>query len=81
MSIRIVIDIDIPKGPQIDAGGYTLAGVNVVTEPFTAADQPASIGATWAGLCVAINDFMRSRGATNFNCLRQLNQDRAGRHS
>jgi hypothetical protein len=70
MSIRIIIDIDTPKGPKIDAGGYTLAGVNVVTEPFTPADQPASVGTTWAGLCMAINDFMRARGATNFDCLR-----------
>lgn len=29
-------------------------------------------GATFAGLCLAINEYMRSRGALDFDCLKQV---------
>lgn len=70
--IRIVIEVGEQHGQPIDAGGYPLAGVNVRTEPFNAKAETESVGSTWAGLCMAINDFMRSRGAVDFDCLKQL---------
>jgi len=61
--LRIVIEI-----VQIPERDYP-AGVSVVTEAFTPGDVPDEVGATWVGLCSAINAYMRSRGVTEFDCL------------
>lgn len=61
----ITLQITIAEIPQ---GGV---GVNVQTngaDMTTATDEE---GATWVGLCQAINGYMHSVGATNFDCLRQ----------
>lgn len=54
---------------QVQTGGNEFgAGVDVITviQPGT----PDSEGATFVGICMAINEYMRSRGAPNFDCLK-----------
>lgn len=65
--IRMVIEIS-----EVQLPGQTTefgAGVRVATDPFIATETPKSEGATWVGLSMAINDYMRARGAPDFNCL------------
>ena len=63
--LRLIIEI-VPNEDRPD--GYP-AGVIVVTEAFAPGDVPDAVGATWVGICTAVNGYMRSRGAENFDCL------------
>lgn len=45
-------------------------GVRVHTEVIPST-VPDSEGATFVGICLAINAYMHSRGAHGFDCLRQ----------
>lgn len=67
--MRMVIEISTTgPGPHTEFG----AGVLVKTEPFNTANIPPSEGCTWAGICMAINDYMHSRGAHDFDCLKRM---------
>lgn len=42
---------------------------------FTKIEKPGvsdSEGATFVGICTSINEYMRSRGVPDFNCLKQV---------
>lgn len=68
MSIRMIVDIGtaVESGPRNEFG----VGVAVHTEEFRLSATPEGEGATWCGICKAINDYMRSRGAREFDCLK-----------
>jgi hypothetical protein len=63
--IRMTIEIDVVVSGSNEFG----AGVNVQTDPFVPHQQPQAVGATWCGICMAINEYMRSRGVPNFDCM------------
>jgi hypothetical protein len=60
--IKITIEIR-----SVPGGGV---GVNVETEMPQDQPQGPGEGGTWAGLCVAINEYMRSHGVPKFDCLK-----------
>lgn len=69
--IRMVIEIDlVPVGQQGNEFG---AGVLVHAEIPWPKAQPEAVAATYVGICLAINDYMRSRGCPDFDCLKQSN--------
>jgi len=68
MTIRMLIEItEVTSGPRNEFG----AGVLVHTEAG-ALNAPDSEGSTWVGLCLAINQYMRSRGCPEFNCMKPM---------
>lgn len=60
--IRVTVDIEVK--------GHRRAGVNVTArfDPRTVHDVE---GATFVGICLAINTYMRSHGAPDFDCLKR----------
>jgi len=72
--IKMTIEIDaitaagLPAGVRNEFG----AGVRVMTEGEDLKNASDSEGQTWVGLCTAINEYMRSRGAPKFDCLKPL---------
>ena len=65
--IKMTIEIDLaPVG-----GNEFGAGVQVFTNIADPRAQPQAVGATFVGICLAINDYMHSRGAPGFDCLKQ----------
>lgn len=68
MTIRMTIEIKETHGlgPTNEFG----AGVRVMTDGQQLHAARDSEGQTWVGLCTAINDYMRARGAPAFDCLK-----------
>lgn len=60
--IRMVITIDL-----VAPGA---AGVDVRTGLVDAKEEAPEVGATWVGICTAINDYMRKHGSPGFDCLK-----------
>lgn len=68
MTITVQVHIGkVINGPKNVYG----VGVSVVTASPNSAGVSDEEGATWVGICMAINDYMQSRGATDFDCLKQ----------
>lgn len=67
--IRMVIEIDMANLPG-EANEFG-AGVLVHTNLDNPRSQPEAVGATFVGICMAINDYMRRRGCPNFDCLKK----------
>lgn len=66
--IRITIEIDLaPTGQGNEFGAGVLVHANIADVQ----KQPQPVGATYIGICMAINQYMRSRGAPHFDCLKQ----------
>lgn len=67
--IRLTIEIQaVPSG-----GNEFGAGVRVSSDgPVDPRRTPEAEGATLLGLGMAINEYMRSRGCPQFNCLKGL---------
>lgn len=61
MTIRIVIDV------SSTADGRVAVGAN--TEPFKMLGTPDAVGEMWVGICMAINEYVRSQGIVGFDCL------------
>jgi len=71
--ITIKIEIDLAPTERANEFG---AGVLVHAEIPWPKAQPEAVGATYVGICTAINDYMRSRGCPNFDCLKQNDSGR-----
>lgn len=66
--IVMTIEIDlVPMGGGNEFG----AGVHVHASIPWPQSQPVAVGATYVGICQAINEYMRSRGCPDFDCLNQ----------
>lgn len=69
----IKIQIEIMLAPHVRDPHTNEFGVGVkVTGQVDPKKVPAQEGATLVGIGMAINEYMRSRGATEFNCLKGL---------
>ena len=68
IKLTVEIELALLPGSTNEFG----AGVHVHGIVDDPAKVPEAEGATMIGICMAINDYMRSRGAANFNCLKQL---------
>lgn len=65
--IRLRIEID-----AVSSGGNEFGvGVLVHNDAFRASEVTDGEGATFIGICMAINEYMRSRGSPDFDCLRE----------
>lgn len=67
--ITIRIEIDMAKAGQ--AANEFGAGVLVHSNIGNPRAHPDAVGATFVGICLAINKYMHSRGATEFDCLKK----------
>jgi hypothetical protein len=78
MSIHVVLRFD-----PVGQGGV---GVLAETLPFTPREETEAVGEMWVGVCLAINDYVRSMGIADFDCMKQCpdgveaTQDRGGEH-
>ncbi len=65
--IRFIVEIDtVPTGGNEFGVGVRIAGA------VSPRGVPEGEGATLVGIGMAINDYMRSRGAIDFNCLKGI---------
>jgi hypothetical protein len=62
MSIKLTIEFS-------DQGNGGV-GVLVHTDEFDPRQQSRHVGATWIGVCTAINEYMRRTGCPDFDCLK-----------
>lgn len=69
MTIRMTIEIEETHG--LGLANEFGAGVRVMTDGQQLHAARDSEGQTWVGLCMAINDYMRARGAPTFDCLKR----------
>jgi hypothetical protein len=57
----------------VQTGGNEFGvSVRITGGPLDVKNTPEAEGATLIGVGMAINEYMRARGASNFNCLKGL---------
>lgn len=63
MSIHVVL--------RFDPVGKDGVGVLAETLPFTPGEETDNVGAMWVGVCLAVNEYVRSQGIDGFDCMKQ----------
>jgi hypothetical protein len=51
----------------LERGGV---GIASDTAPFDPTSTPTNVGLTWVGVCMVVNDYLRSIGVKDFDCMR-----------
>ena len=61
--IRMLIEVS--KNDADDGS----VNVRVKVDPFRPVEEDRNVGEMWTGICLAINDYMHSRGVVDFDIL------------